>query len=279
MLKSTVAWAKSLIKRLSKADTASYAAALAYNFLFALFPLLLFLTALLGLLHLPSVKNFFNGPTALLVAPNVRRLILTATTQAHQHRSPALLSLGAVGFVWAMSGALRQLVDALNHVHQLEPLRRPVWKTVLLTVALGILLGVLITLSEAVVTMGGDVIRVISAHWFQQHLDPVLVEAVRWAVLLALMWIILVISYNWLPDHVTRFRWFTPGMGLVMSAWILISLGFSYYSGHFNHYNLTYGSLGGVILLMLYLYILSFVLLLGADLDATALKMRDHGNQ
>nr|WP_243239447.1 YihY/virulence factor BrkB family protein [Sulfobacillus harzensis] len=260
---------KRLVFRVTRADTASYAAALAYNFLFALFPLLLFLTALLGWLHLPSVNNFFAGPANVLVAPNVRHLILAALAAAHRRRSPALLSIGAVGFIWVMSGALRQLIDALNHAWGYKKLQRPIWKTVLLSLGLGILVGILLTLSEAVVTFGGDLVRLVSAHWLRQLPDPLLVLIIRWGVLLATMWILLIIIYNWLPDHRAHFRWFTPGMGLAMTGWVLISLGFSYYAAHFNRYNLTYGTLGGVILLMLYLYILAFILLLAIDLDAT----------
>lgn len=260
--------AKRLMARISHADTASYAAALAYNLLFALFPLLLFLTALLALLHLPAVTNFFRGPTKLLVAPNVRHLLLSTLETAHRYRSPTLLSLGALGFISAMSGALRQLVDALNHAYGYTKLTRPIWKTIAVSVGLGILSGPLFVVSEVVVTIGGDLVRILSAHWFHHLPDPALVLLIRWGALLATIWILLVLAYNWLPDHTDRFRWLSVGMVVAIVGWIGISLGFSYYAAHFNHYNLTYGTLGGVILLMLYLYILSFVLLLGADVDA-----------
>lgn len=267
-MKGWVGGIKALVNHINRADTASYSAALAYNLLFAIFPLLLFLTALLGWLHLPRVTSFFTGPAKLLIAPGVRRLILSAVAAAHNHRSPALLSIGAVGFIWGMSGALRQLVDALNHAYGYTKLERPVWKTVVLTLGLGVVLGLLLTVAEAVVTIGGDLVRLVSAHWFHQLPDPLLVSVIRWGVLLATIWALLVMVYNWLPDHRSLFRWMSPGMGLALAAWVAISLGFSFYAAHFNHYNRTYGTLGGVILLMLYLYILSFIVLLGADVDA-----------
>ncbi len=260
--------AKALFHRVQTTDTAAYAAALAYNFLFALFPLLLLLTALLGLLHLPSIANFFRGPARVLMAPSLRHLILAVTTEARRHRSPTLISLGAIGFIWAMSGAIRQLIDALNHAYRIARPKRRIWVTILLSVGLGLLVGILLTIAEAIMALGGDAIAWLSSGVVHQPVSPLLMEWIRWAVLLALMWIVLTVVYNWLPDHVERVHWMTPGTGAVMVLWILISAGFAFYVSHFNHYNKTYGSLGAVILLMLYLYILSFALLLGAELNA-----------
>ncbi len=263
-----VAVGKALFHRVQTADTAAYAAALAYNFLFALFPLLLFLTALLGLLHLPSIASFFRGPGRVLIAPSLRHLILAVTTEARRHRSPTLLSVGAIGFIWAMSGAIRQLVDALNHAYRIAHPKRPIWATILLSLGLGILVGVALTAAEAVMALGGDAVGWLSSGVVHHPLSPLLMACIRWAVLFALMWIVLTVVYNWLPDHIERMRWMTPGTGAVMVLWILISVGFAFYVSHFNHYNKTYGSLGAVILLMLYLYILSFSLLIGAELNA-----------
>ena len=259
---------KALFHRLQTADTASYAAALAYNFLFALFPLLLFLTALLGLLHLPSVASFFRGPVSVLMAPSLRHLILTVIVEASRHRSPTLLSIGALGFIWAMSGAIRQLIDALNHAYRFTRPKRRIWVTILLSLGLGVLVGVALTVAEAVMALGGDAIGWLSSGVVHHPVSPLLMECIRWVVLLALMWIVLTVVYNWLPDHIERMRWMTPGTGAVMVMWILISVGYAFYVSHFNHYNKTYGSLGAVILLMLYLYILSFSLLIGAELNA-----------
>lgn len=263
-----IAWAKQLIRRIQHADTTSYAAALAYNFLFALFPLLLFLAALLGMLHLGSVKSYLQGPVSVLIAPTLRELILSAISQASRFKSPTLLSVGAAGFVWAMSGALRQLMNALNHAYRISKLQRPVWKSVLLSLGLGVLLGVLMVASVAIGALGRDIIGWLALTLVHHSPSAWAVDSVRWFMLLALMWIILTLIYNWLPDQRRPFRWMTAGTAVVMGLWILISLGFSVYASHFNHYNRTYGSVGAVILLMLYLYVLSFALLLGGEINA-----------
>lgn len=263
---------KRLMKQVQQADTASYAAALAYNFLFALFPLLLFLAALLGTLHLPTVKLYLEGPDGVIIPASVRHLVLAVIADASRFRSPTLISVGALGFVWVMSGALRQLTDALNHAYGVTRKKRPFFRTLALSVGLGIILGVLIMAALAIGTIGVSLVRWLVATIWHDPLRPWGAEAIRWAALLALIWLCLTLIYNWLPSYRAPFRWLSPGAAAVGVLWILISAGFSLYSSHFSYYNRTYGSLGAVILLMLYLYVLSFALLLGGAINKLCLK-------
>lgn len=267
-----ITWIKTLVFRVQHADTASYAAALAFNFLFALFPLLLFSTALLAMLHLPSVAHDLSGPLKALIPQALRHLILATIASASRFKSPTLLSVGALGFLFSMSSAIRQLSNALNHAYRIPKVKRKLWTTLSLSLGLGLLFGILIVASLVISAIGGDIIRWIALARFHHRPGPLMESSLRWLTLLALLWIILTLIYNWLPDHGHRFRWMTLGTGIVMILWIIISLGFSLYAAHFNHYNRTYGSLGAVILMMLYLYALSFALLLGGEINALISK-------
>ncbi len=267
-----IAWVKALAVRVQRADTASYAAALAFNFLFALFPLLLFSAALLAMLHLPSVAHDLTGPLAALIPRALRHLILATIASASRFKSPTLLSVGALGFLFSMSSAIRQLSNALNHAYRVPKVKRKLWTTLSLSFGLGLLFGILIVASLILSAIGGDIIRWMALVWFHHPPGSTLQSSLRWLTLLALLWIILTLIYNWLPDHGHRFHWMTLGTGIVMMLWIAISLGFSLYAAHFNHYNRTYGSLGAVILMMLYLYVLSFALLLGGEVNALMSK-------
>lgn len=263
----TSRFVKALITSIGRTDTSAYASALAYNFIFSLFPMLLFLTALLGFLHLPNLDAFFHGPGAVLMAPSLRHLLQDTIVSANRDRSPAILSVGALGFLYGMSGAFRRLIDALNHAYGYTERTRKGWKTVLLSVALGVVLGLFLTVVEAIMTLGTDIIRVVSMALAHQQPSAWFTLTIRWGALLIIMWVILTMIYNWLPDRVPTRRWFTPGTGLVMILWILISVAFAFYASHFSHYNRYYGSLGTVILLMLYLYIVGFLILIGAQID------------
>ncbi len=260
--------AKKLALRVQEADTAAHAAALAYNFLFALFPLLLFLAALLGLLHLPRITQYIQGPLSVVLAPDLRRLIVRVISQASRFKSPTLLSVGAVGFIWAMSAALRRLMLALNFAFGIKKPTRTWWHSLLLCVGLGLLLGTLLVVSEVLAEWGTDIVRWLVHALVYPVPSLLFVQAVRWMIVLLFMWIILTVIYNWLPERHDRFRWFSYGTGVVMALWVLIAIGFSLYTAKFNYYNKTYGSIGVVILLMLYLYILSFALLVGGEIDA-----------
>lgn len=259
---------RKLVVRLQQADTTAHAAALAYNFLFALFPLLLFLAALLGLLHLPQVTHYIQGPLSVVLAPDLRHLILGVIAEASRFKSPTLVSVGALGFVWAMSGALRQLIIALNLAYGITRPTRHWWHTLLLSLALGILLGALMVVSEILSEWGSDILRWLMLALGHRVPPNFAVQALRWFIVLLFMWLILTLVYNWLPERHDRFCWFSLGTGVVMILWVLISVGFSLYTAYFNYYNKTYGGIGVVILLMLYLYILSFALLLGGEIDA-----------
>jgi membrane protein len=156
----------------------------------------------------------------------------------------------------------------LNHAYRIDHPHRSWWRKIALSLGLGVLVGSLMVASVAIGTWGRDIIGWLFLTVLHRAAGPALADVIRWVMLLALMWVVLSLIYNWLPDRVQSFRWNLPGTYAVMMLWVIISLGFSVYASHFNHYNRTYGSLGVVILLMLYLYVLSFALLIGGEINA-----------
>lgn len=250
-------------------DLASYAAALAYNFLFALFPLLLFLTALLGFLHIP-LAGPATRPAAELLPPGVDRLLRGALSTAIHRRHPALLSLGAAGFVWGMSGAFRQLMDALDHALGLSPpFRRSTWSRYLISVLAGISLGAMAAASVALAATGTWLTRWLAHSAGSGGLSGGVAAAIPWAALLALSGTTLLLAYRILPDRPPPIRSLAPGALAAWLLWLLISLAFSLYTARFNPFGM-YGGIGAVIALMVYLYLLAAALLLGAEWNAVA---------
>ena len=138
---------QSLIHRMIRDDAVTYAAALAFNFLFALVPLLLFLSALLAFLHLSrDASQLIQGPLTQVLPRPLLAFIVHFWRQLVVRRRPTLLSAGALGFLWGMSGAFRQLIDAMNHAYELPlPRRRPWWKTYALSALAGLSAGLCFT--------------------------------------------------------------------------------------------------------------------------------------
>ncbi|NMP24704.1 YihY/virulence factor BrkB family protein [Sulfobacillus harzensis] len=265
-----VGFARAVINHLVRRRATVYAAALSYSFIFALFPLLLFAAALSGFLDAGNHTTLFRGPAAHLVAPALRRLILGAMGSASRFKSPTLLSAGAIGFVGAMSSALRQLMNALNEAYGIQRSRRGVVVTLALSVGLGLLLGILVVLAQMVTVAGSTLVRWILTQAGQGSVPSALASGVPWVLFLLMLWFVLTLVYNWLPESSRPFHWFLPGTLTALGLWVLMSWGFSIYVGHFAHYDRTYGSLGGVILLLLYLYLVSLTLLLGGIVNAVA---------
>lgn len=262
-------WAagRALARRLGRDEASAYAAALTYNLLFALFPLLLAMAALVPALHLSSAQRSLVHGLSVIVTPEVVRL-LTRVGARSGTPNPALAVAGGAGYIWGMSAAFRRLIDAFNHAYEYRPpLRRPAWQTALLSGVLALTLGVGLVVALLVATLGQHLTQA----WLPASARPLEVAAVavlRWVALLALALLMLAVLYWVGPDRPRPFRWVSPGSVAAMGVWLLISFGFSLYLTHFNAYNVVYGSVGAVILLLLYLYFLSYALLLGAEINA-----------
>ncbi|MHB1684899.1 MAG: YihY/virulence factor BrkB family protein, partial [Bacilli bacterium] len=255
-MKSWIDFGKTLAMRMDRDDMSSYAAALAYKFLFSLFPLILFLTALLGFLHLPTNMNQFLAPISTLLPPSVMVLLKDTMKQVIQHENPTILSIGIIVFVWEMSGAFMGLMDAFNHAYQVPyPYHRSVWWRFALALITGLLISIVFIVA-LLIGLGGYMIT----QWFLQfafhwQVTALVSSVIRWVLLLALLIVSLDILYTILPDVDLRFIFFRPGTMVATTSFMLMSGGFSLYISHFNNYNKMYGSLGTVILLLLYLYL------------------------
>jgi membrane protein len=255
-------------ERATAADLGAYAAALAYNFMFAIFPLLLFLSALLGLVHVHLQEALFSGPLGTLIPPNVLQPVRGALAVALRDHSRTAFGLGLLGFVAGMSGAFRQMIDAMNHAFDLPlPRRRRAWTLYGTSAVLGVGVGALLVAGVLLAILGHALV-----YWAIGHVLPrpflVVALAFRWGLTLFLLLVVLDVVYAYGPDVRQPFRWVSRGSAVALTAWVALSLGFSLYTAHFNTYNAVYGTLGGIILLLLYLYLCGLALLLGAVINA-----------
>jgi membrane protein len=256
--------------RIARDDLGAYAAALSYNFSFALLPLMLFATALLAFLHDPDPVATLTGPLGPIVPQDVLSLVTAALEGVVRHRSPTVLSLGFLGFVWGMSGAFRQIIDGVNHAYEFRfPLRRKGWQMYGVSVLLGMTVGTLLVGGMALSVLGPDVVRGLAAAVLGHAPARVVQYLLHWGALAAMLWVALSILYAVAPDQPRPFRLYTPGTLVVEAGWGLLSLGFRLYTTRVNTFGV-YGTLGTLILLLLYLYLFGFVLLIGAEINALA---------
>jgi membrane protein len=251
-------------------DMFSYAAALAYRALFALVPFLALVVALPWFLGigdffiewLDQTSSGLQGQTAKVVQQWIQ-----------QSQYPALggwLSIGIVIIslaVWSISSGIRTLTKALNAVHEVEE-NRPSWKRYGLSFFYALGLAVMVILALALLLIGPELIgKVVGL----VGLDEIFVSLWTWLrlpVALVLLMLVVSIVYWVVPNVNHPYRLITPGAALAVIVWILASLGFSFYIANFASYNVVYGSLGVVFVLLLYFYISAAVLLFGAEVNA-----------
>ncbi len=269
-MKEAWGYLQRLAHRVARDDVGAYAAALSYNFSFALLPLLLFATALLAFLRFRDPVHVLTAPLAGVVPKTVRALVSQALVGVVRHKSPTVLSLGFLGFVWGMSGAFRQIIDAMNHAYEFRfPFRRRSWELYGVSVLLGMTVGSLLVAGLAFSVLGPNAISGLATTVVGRPPAPLALAVLHWGVLAAMLWLALSILYAAAPDRPHGFRLYTPGTVVALVGWAVLSIAFQQYTTRVNTFGV-YGTLGAMILLLLYLYLFGFLLLVGAEVNAVA---------
>ena len=256
------------IRKYNKYDNmSSYAAALAYHALFALFPFSILLVALLGFLEDFGFSDWLIAQMYDTLQEQYARLGEQVIEQVQYQSQGELLVVSAGLAAYTVSSSIRALTKALNVVHEVEE-SRPSWKRYALSFLYALSLATMVILATALLLIGPQVVGWIAG---LVGLDEVFVSLWTWLRLpVALLLIILAVSivYWALPNVNHPYKLITPGAALAVIVWVLASLGFSFYLANFADYSVIYGSLGAAFALLLYFYISAAVLLVGAEVNA-----------
>jgi membrane protein len=270
---------KATVQEFVRDDALGLAAQLAYYLILALFPFILFLVAVLDAFGSSSpqfVNELFDYLRRVMPA-QVFDLIETYTerTLRNEDTAPGLLSVGILGTIWAASGAFSALINALNRAYDVQE-TRPFWKVRGIAILMTLGLSVLV-LGGVLLLIAGPSIGETIAEVFTLGDEFVVVwNVARWPAALLFMVATVALLFYFAPDAGQPFRWITPGGFVGIALWVLASLAFNVYlSSDFNTYDKTYGSIGTVIVLLLYLYISSLTILFGATLNATLVRIKE----
>ncbi|QSQ13349.1 YihY/virulence factor BrkB family protein [Myxococcus landrumensis] len=256
------------VKELQEDTVTDLAAQLSYYLLFSLFPFLFFLVTLVAYLPFaPGAVDAMLDRLRPLVPTQALDVVTQHLTSLVSQQQPKLLTVGLLVALWSASRGVDALRKALNLAYDV-PESRPLWRTEGLAVFLTLVGTLLIPLSFAVFLLGGRLGEWLAARMHVQEAFHVVWSWVRWPFTAALVMLVLSLCYYLLPDVKHRFRYFTPGSVIGTLAWMASTWGFTQYVEHFGKYNVTYGSIGGVVVLMLWLYISGLVFILGGELNA-----------
>src|ERR1041385_4293495 len=265
--------------RAEKDEILGRAAQLSYFFLLALFPLLIFLITLFG---------YFNGGARLqhklisylgdVMPPAALQLVVATLAEVTKARGTAKLSFGLLFALWAASSGVNALAQALNAAYDVAE-TRPWWKVRLLSIALTIALSLLIVSALLIVLYGGHFGVATAALIHEGRAFAFVWRIMQWPIALASVFLAFDMIYRFVPnvgikrkgkglrDSDYRRRWFSPGVLIALLLWLLVSLLFRLYLHFFNSYSATYGSLGALIIMMLWFYLTGAAILIGGEIN------------
>ncbi|TDD33548.1 YihY/virulence factor BrkB family protein [Actinomadura sp. KC06] len=249
-------------------NLSDWAAALTYYSILSIFPAILVVVSLVGLAG-TSVTQDLIASAGDMAPGSVKDLLISSITQLQGNRAGAgiiaLVSLAAA--IWSASGYVGAFMRASNVVYDI-PEGRPFWKTVPLRVMITLVTLVLLSASVIAVVVSGPLAREAGDLLGLGSQAVTVWNIAKWPVLLVVIAFLFSLLYWAAPNAKRRFRWVTPGGVLAIVLWLAASGLFALYVSGFSSYNKTYGSLAGIIVFLVWLWITNLAILLGAELNA-----------
>jgi membrane protein len=245
-----------------------WAASLAYYYFLAVFPTTLFVVSLASVL---PVQPLIDKIVTMLghVAPgDVVAVARRQFAQIAGHSTTGLLTLSLVGAIWSLSSGMTALVDALNQAHRIKE-RRPWWRVRLTAIVLTLSLTAVTVLAFSLVMVGPAVAERLANQLALGPLVAWIWNIVRWPTAGLLIAAALGCIYHFAPDTSREWAWISPGSVTAAVLWLLVSIGFKWYLSYLVDYQKTYGAIGGVMVALLWFYLSSLAILLGAQIDTT----------
>ena len=262
--------AKRVWKSVNDDDVFGRSAQLAYYFFLALFPALICVTALIGLLAGSSTKlhEALLSYIATALPPSAYELVSKTLEHTTSASGGGKISFGILASLWSATAGVTALEDTLNAVYNTHE-SRPLWKVYGIAIGLTIVGSILVIVALAVILFGGNAADFIATHF---GLGPVALwswKIAQWPIAFAFLALVFSLTYYFCPDVDQRhWQWLTPGAVIGMMTWIVASAVLRIYLHYYNSYTATYGSLGAVMILLLWFYVTGMMLLLGAEVNA-----------
>ncbi|MGE7765248.1 YihY/virulence factor BrkB family protein [Peribacillus sp. NPDC096540] len=264
-MNKSIKFSKQLIKEIKEDRVTGLAAEQAYYYLLALFPLLILLLSILPYLNIDiqtamdTTKTFMPAETVEVIEENIINIL--------SERNGGLLTFGFLGTLWSASNGMNAFIHSMNIAYDVEETRNFIKaRFISIILTLGLVVAFIVMLGLPVF---GKVIidllqQVISLPEEMQSLFSLL----RWGIAVVVISLVLTFLYHFAPNKSFPIKHVIPGAVTATVLWLGISLGFSFYVSNFANYSSTYGSLGGVIILMLWLYLSGLIFVIGGEINA-----------
>jgi membrane protein len=252
-----------------------WAAALTYYGVLAIFPAIIAVVSVLGLVGQSATQPLISNLAK--IAPGPAQQIFTSAIRNLQHTRGAagvLFIAGIAGAVWSASGYIAAFMRASNSIYETEE-GRPIWMTLPIRLGLTVLLLALLAISAVAVVVTGGLAHQIGKLFGIGSTAVTVWDIAKWPVLLLVVSFMFSILYWASPNQRhPGFKWLSPGGLFAVGMWVIVSAAFALYVANFSSYNKTYGALAGVVVFLVWLWISNIALLLGAELNAEVERAR-----
>ena len=267
-----------IYRELDRTRVFTVAAGLAFYFLLSFVPLLIVFSSLMGYLSADDAVGEMMGMLADLIPPDSMNMMEKVVSSILEPGHGKVVSFGILSYLWAATGGFSALIEALDIAYDV-PKCRPWWRDRLQALLLTFTVGALALLSLLAIIVGPHFGHFLMLLFHVPRAFAEIWPVLRWVITIATF----VIGLEWMyyvGPHARHSFWSTlPGAAVAVGMWFLGSFGLSFYLSHMADYNKTYGSMGAVIGLMLWLYVTSLAVLSGAELNAELGKIRVRGHK
>jgi membrane protein len=266
---------KRTAKEFSEDNLTDWSAALTYYGILSIFPALIVVVSIVGLVGPSATQPLIDNVSTFAPGP-ARDVLTNAITGLASAQSAAglLFVIGLAAALWAASAYVAAFMRASNAIYDIEE-GRPIWKTIPLRIVVTVVVLVLLAASSIMVVLTGPLADKVGQLLGIGGGAVTAWDIVKWPVLLLFVSLIFAILY-WAAPNVRHpgFRWVTPGGIFAVLVWIVASAAFAVYLANFGSYNKTYGTLGGVVAFLVWLWISNVAILFGAELNAELQRQR-----
>jgi membrane protein len=266
---------KNAIQNVQDHHTIQVAAALAYYFFLALFPVLIVLSVLLSWLPVPHLFDWVLATMARVLPAQTMKTVYSVFISILSTHRGTWLSVGMLGMIWVASAAFDALIEALNIAYNMRD-NRPFWKTRLLAFGLGGICGILFLVGLLVVMVGPRFGDWLAATLHVPRIFASLWQPMHWTIAIAFTVLAVELLYFLAPCEKPGFLQTLPGAIVTVAAWAGLSALLGVYFRHFANYSRVYGTLGGFIAFMNWLQWTSFAFLVGAEMNAEFSRPRQN---
>ena len=259
------------VTEFSEDNLTDWAAALTYYGLLALFPALIALVSIVGLFADPQSTTQKLTEIATQIGPSSAAQTFSGPIESiTSNRSAAgvLFVVGLVGALWAASGYIGAFMRASNVIYE-TPEGRPIWRLRPLQMLITLVMVILVAVLAVALVLTGPIVDQVAEPLGISSTATDVWDIAKWPVMIAIVLVIIAVLYYSTPNVKLRgFKWITPGSIVALVVWVLASAAFAFYVANFASYDKTYGSLGGMVVMLMWLWITNLALLFGQELNA-----------